>query len=89
MGAKRRLSWLVMIATIGVLLAQELRKPAAQRTWHGRLVGFVPYDLRPPTIERMGRAWWNPDDDRLITGMVWGIGWSVNLGRLARMIGLA
>jgi hypothetical protein len=66
-------------------IAQELRKPASARTWHGRLGGLVPYDFRPPTLERLQRAWWNPDDPRIFTDRVFGVGWAVNLGRLTRV----
>ncbi len=75
------------ISLIGVAVAvaavvQELRKPARKRGWHGDVAGFVPYDLRLPTLDRLRRAWWNPGDRRLLTGMPFGIGWSVNLARL-------
>jgi len=73
----------ILVAALVIAAAtQELRKPAGQRDWHGEIAGFVPYDLRPPTLDRVRRAWWNPRDRRLLTGMPVGIGWSVNLARL-------
>jgi hypothetical protein len=75
----------VGFALLAAAAATELRKPAGERTWHGRLGGFVPYDLRPPTLERLRAAWWNPDEPRILTDRVFGVGWAINLGRLARL----
>ena len=62
-------------------VAQELSKPEGQRTWHGRVAG-VPYDFRVPTLGRFRDAYWNPDDPRIFTDRVVGIGWAVNFGQL-------
>lgn len=62
-------------------VAQELNKPESERTWHGRVAG-VPYDFRWPTLRRFRDAYWNPDDERLFTDRVIGIGWAVNLAQL-------
>ncbi len=70
-------------ALIGAAVAKELRRPAADRDWHGELAGVVPYDLRLPTLARIRERWWNPADERLFTPHVFGVGWSVNLARLA------
>ena len=67
--------WLAFFAA----LYQELKKPAAERTWHGKVAGVVPYDLRLPTIERVREAYWDPESDVLFTENVVGVGWSVNL----------
>ena len=77
------------LALLGGLALLELRKPPAARTWHGPALGVVPYDLRPPTPARVRGRWWNPDDPRLFTPQVFGLGWAVNLGRLARLLGIA
>ena len=69
-----------------VALAQELRKPKEQRTWHGRALGVVPYDFRPPTLERVRRAFWNPSDPRVLTPRAVGVGWSVNIPALAALL---
>lgn len=66
---------------LAAAVLKELRTDPAQRTWHGR-VGFVPYDLRPPTLARVRAAWWNADDPRLLTPRAFGVGWAVNLARL-------
>jgi hypothetical protein len=71
------------LGLVAAVAARELRKPAAERQWHGKLGGVVPYDLRPPTPGRIRQKLWNPDDPRLLTEHLFGIGWSVNLARLA------
>lgn len=67
--------WLAFFAAI----YQELKKPAAERTWHGKVAGTVPYDFRLPTLDRIREAYWDPDSDVLFTEKVIGVGWSVNL----------
>lgn len=79
---KNRWIGLLVAALAIAAVVQELRKPAGQRDWHGEVAGFVPYDFRPPTLDRLRQAWWNPQDRRLLTGRPVGIGWSVNLARL-------
>lgn len=81
--------WLALLLVIGSLVVWELRKPADQRTWHGEIAGVVPYDIRPPTLDRIRNSWWNPESERLLTPQVFGLGWSINVGRVARRIGLA
>lgn len=84
---ERRNRWglLVGLALVGAAVATELQKPREERTWQGRIAGLVPYDLRPPTYERFRRAWWSPSDGRVITEMPFGVGWTLNFGRLARL----
>jgi Family of unknown function (DUF5808) len=81
----RRFARAVGFVLLGAAIVAELRKPEAERTWHGRLAGFVPYDLRRPTLDRFRASWWNPDEPRIFTDRVFGVGWAVNLGRLARL----
>jgi len=71
---------IVMLLTMAAV-AQELSKPEAERTWHGRVAG-VPYDFRWPTLRRFREAYWNPDDPRVFTDRVVGIGWAVNFAQL-------
>src|ERR1700736_6884813 len=80
----RGLRRMVRLAVVGrgvAAVATELSKPEAERTWHGRVGGLVPYDLRPPTWERIRAAYWNPENPRLFTPRVLGVGWAVNLYR--------
>ena len=68
----------IWLAFFGALY-QELKKPAAERTWQGKVAGVVPYDFRVPTIDRIRDAYWAPDKDVLFTEKVVGVGWAVNL----------
>lgn len=72
------------LALVALAVLQERRKPPGQRTWHGRVLGFVPYDLRPPSVARFRRAWWNPSDPRVFTERDFGVGWAINLPSLYR-----
>jgi hypothetical protein len=78
--AFRRL-WLVLI---GAAIADAWRNDRD----HGEVFGFVPYDFRVPTLERARMHTWNPRSARILTPTTFGVGWSVNLGRLARLAGL-
>ncbi|NED96733.1 hypothetical protein G1H11_15590 [Phytoactinopolyspora alkaliphila] len=77
------------VAAVGAAVASELRKPAEERTWQGKLGGVVPYDFRPPTTDRLRERMWAPDDDAIVKPHVFGVGWTVNVGRLARKAGVA
>ena len=78
----RTLVWLSFFAA----LYQELRKPDAERTWHGKVAGVVPYDFRVPTIERLRASYWNPGSDEVFTEHVFGVGWAVNIPVAARKL---
>ncbi len=64
---------------------KELRLPKEERTWHGALGGFVPYDFRMPTVEKIKYTFWNPDGS-IIVGRVFGVGWTINLGAVAAKV---
>lgn len=74
-GLVRTAIWLAFFGA----LYQELKKPAEERTWHGKVAGVVPYDFRVPDLRRIKEAYWDPDSDVLFTEKVIGVGWSVNL----------
>ena len=76
-----RLIRTVVLALAAAAVAQELSKPEAERTWHGRVLG-VPYDFRWPTWQRVRDAYWNPTDQRILTDRVVGVGWAVNFAQL-------
>ena len=61
-----------------VAVCQELEKPREKRLWHGKVAGFVPYDFRLPTLERIREAYWNPYDSRIVVPEAFGIGWAIN-----------
>ena len=75
----RRLFRMVAFGLFAAAIATELAKPEAERTWHGRVFGLVPYDFRPPTWQRIRDAYWNPNSDELFSDRVFGVGWAVNL----------
>lgn len=80
----RLLRWIVL-GLIGAALYEQLRRPAHERTWTGR-IGPVPYDFRPPTLDRARERLWNPNDPSLLTPTVWGVGWSINLAALRQRV---
>ena len=85
----RQILKLTAIALAIVAVVEQLRRAPADRTWEGQVAGIVPYDFRMPTLERARSRWWNPDDSRVIVPQVFGVGWTLNLGRLARLVGVA
>ena len=79
--------WRLALAIIGVIaIIQELRKPPDERTWHGTVADFVPYDFRMPTVGRVRSTYWNPEGP-ILSGKVFGVGWSPNFGALTRIVG--
>lgn len=83
----RRLIRLVTFGLVAAAVATELAKPAEQRTWHGRVFDMVPYDFRPPTLQRIRDAYWNPESNQLFSDRVFGVGWAVNLYRAKTLLG--
>ncbi len=79
--------WRLVLAVIGVVaIVQELRKPPDERTWHGKVADFVPYDFRVPTVERVRNTYWNPEGP-ILSGKVFGVGWAPNFGALTSLFG--
>ncbi len=66
-------------------VVKELRLPKDERTWHGALGGFVPYDFRMPTIDKIKATFWNPDGS-IIVNRAFGVGWTINLGALVNKV---
>ena len=75
------------LAAVGAAIATELKKPAEERTWHGKIGGVVPYDFRRPTADEVREKVWNPNGN-FWSPSVFGVGWTPNLGRLAAQTGL-
>jgi hypothetical protein len=73
-------------ALTAAAIVQELRLPREERTWHGTVAGFVPYDFRFPTPSRLRDSFWNPDDDHLLMAQPFGVGWVVNVGRVVKLL---
>jgi len=76
----------VVVGLVGTAVLTELRKPREERAWHGKLAGLIPYELRPPTLQRVRDTYWAPEDDHLVKPTVWGVGWAVNVGRVVKKI---
>jgi hypothetical protein len=76
---------LITLAVAVAAVAKELRKPADERTWNGAL-GFVPYDFRVPTLARVKERMWDPEGAHLISPRVFGVGWTLNVGRLVELV---
>ena len=85
----RRIVKLLAFAVFVAAIVEQLRLPAEERTWEGRVGGLVPYDFRLPTLDRARSRWWNPEDDRVFVPTVFGVGWTINFARLARFLGLS
>ena len=90
-GSRQGVRNLANFVGLGLLIAsvvRELRLPKEQRTWHGVVFGKVPYDLRPPTFDRLKAAIWNPQNSRVVVPTAFGVGWTVNLAAVrARLSG--
>jgi hypothetical protein len=79
--------WRLALAIIAVVaIIQELRKPPDERTWHGKVADFVPYDFRMPTVARVRSTYWNPEGP-IVSGKVFGVGWAPNFGALTGLVG--
>jgi hypothetical protein len=78
---------LVLLAAAGAIY-RELRLPPEERTWHGRLLGIVPYDFRIPTVSRIRDAYFNPSSDQIFTPEPIGVGWAINVAAVLRKLGV-
>ncbi len=90
--AKRKSGVRRLISVIGIGLAitsvvHELRLPVADRTWHGKLFGRIPYDWRPPTLTRIRETFWNEDNPSVVAPTLFGVGWTINLAALPLPLG--
>ncbi|MBT0995546.1 hypothetical protein KIN34_14775 [Cellulomonas sp. DKR-3] len=77
---------ILVLALAAAAVVKELRLPADERTWNGKVAGFVPYDFRMPTAERIKQRLWDTDGDHLLSPHVFGVGWTVNLGRVYALV---
>jgi len=80
---------LIRIAAVALVVAavyQELKKPREEREWHGKVANFIPYEFRPPTVERLRERLWNPEDPRIFTEHIFGVGWAINFYTLLQKL---
>ena len=82
----RRTAAGVGMALVTAAVVQQLKRPPAKRDWHGTLGGVVPYDLRPPTLDRLKDSVWAPESERLLLPRAAGVGWSPNLARIITLL---
>ncbi|RZV41523.1 MAG: hypothetical protein EX267_11065 [Acidimicrobiia bacterium] len=76
------------ILALGLVIAaviKELRLPQEERTWHGALGGFVPYDFRMPTMDKVKHTFWDPEGS-IIVDRVFGVGWTINIGAVVAKV---
>lgn len=69
------------------VISQELSKPRRERRWHGKVIGFIPYDFRFPTWEKFKESYWNAYERHIFTLPVFGIGWTINFYVLLENLG--
>jgi len=77
----KRVMRVLWLSLVGAAIADAVRNDRR----HGVLFGFVPYDFRMPTVERAREQTWNPASPRILTPTTFGVGWTINLGRVARL----
>jgi hypothetical protein len=77
---------LVKFGLVVAAVAKELSTPEDERTWNGVVAGFVPYDFRMPTVARIRERVWDPQAEHLISPHVFGVGWTLNVGRVVELV---
>lgn len=85
------LAWLIrtlVILAVAGAVYRELRLPPEERTWHGRLLGFIPYDFRFPSLARFRDAYFNTQSDAIFTPEPIGVGWAVNVAAVLKKLGV-
>jgi hypothetical protein len=76
-----------MTLTLAAIL-QEMEKPPPERQWQGRIAGFIPYDFRLPSLQKLINTYWNADADRILMPAAFGIGWGINFHPLLERLRL-
>lgn len=72
--------WGALVAVLVTLaIREQLSLPPEERTWHGKLGDVIPYDFRPPTLDRLRAAFWNKETSQVLVPQPFGVGWTVNL----------
>ena len=76
---------ILALALVVTAVIKELRLPQEERTWHGALGGFVPYDFRVPTVEKIKNTFWSPEGTILVS-RPFGVGWTINFGAVVAKV---
>lgn len=72
----------VAFALVVAAVTKEMQKEPQDRTWNGTVAGFVPYEFRLPTVERIKSRVWDPEGEHILSPRIFGVGWTVNVGRV-------
>lgn len=83
-----RIIQITIAALVAIAILQELNKPKETRKWHGKVLGFIPYEFRVPTWYRLKDSFWDPYEKHILTPTVFGLGWSINISALMENLGL-
>lgn len=75
---------LLALVTTGLAVEEQLRRPPAERTWHGHLWDFIPYDFRVPSLDQALRSFWDPESSQILKDKTFGVGWDLNFAAVAR-----
>ena len=78
MKALNRFVQIGVLALIVAAVVQEMNKPKSKRSWNGQLFGFIPYDFRWPSPERLRSTLWNAKSHEILVPTAFGVGWSLN-----------
>lgn len=81
-GGLKKLFSLVATALAVAAVVKELRTPPDERTWNGKVAAVVPYDFRMPTVSRIRERLWNPERESFVSPRVFGVGWTLNFGKV-------
>jgi hypothetical protein len=83
----QQLLGLVWVGLVAAAVVKELRTPSEERTRHGVVAGFVPYDFRVPTVARLRERVWAPEDEHLLNPHPFGSGGRSTPAGLSRWSG--
>jgi hypothetical protein len=83
----RRLFGILGMLLLAGAVLNEFGKEPEKRTGFGTVGDLVPYDFRLPTAEKLRATFWDPDGP-VIVSTAFGVGWTINFGRLARLANL-
>jgi hypothetical protein len=76
------LARLILLTVLAGIVYSEVRKVPGAPRFRGKALGFIPYDIRPPSLAKIPGTYWDPHEPRIFTGRVSGIGWSINFAAL-------
>ncbi len=81
----KRITGIAACVLLALALWDQLARDPAYRDWHGHVFG-MPYDFRRPTFGRIRAALWSPDEATIFSPHVFGVGWTLNAGRLYTLL---